>query len=84
MESNVKRLNFTIGEASATWGCSRDTTRRGIDRREIRTVRFGRRVLIPATEVERVARDGLGRQAAKPTRTGIQPEAAREPARAGR
>jgi excisionase family DNA binding protein len=70
MEKAFKPLNYTVGEASALWNCSKDTTRRGIARGEIRTVRFGRRVLILASEVERVAREGLSSQAAKPTRAG--------------
>jgi excisionase family DNA binding protein len=61
----VKRLVLSFGEASSVLGVSRDTLRRCVARGELRTVRISRRVMIPESEVRRVAEQGIGRYAAK-------------------
>lgn len=45
---------FTKDEFAKALGVSRDSVHRAIHRGEIRAVRFGRRLLIPKTELERI------------------------------
>jgi excisionase family DNA binding protein len=54
---------ITLGAAASELGCSRDTLRRLAVAGEIRTVRVARRVMIPASEVDRIAESGVGKYA---------------------
>jgi excisionase family DNA binding protein len=62
---NSQRATFGIGEAAQRWGVSRFTVRRLIDAKEIKTIYIGGRVLIPASEVQRVEQHGAGERARK-------------------
>lgn len=57
-EPEVRPVNATIIEAAEYAGVSIPTLRRHIDAGQIQTVRFGRAVRIPWSEVERYAREG--------------------------
>lgn len=50
---------YTVKETAAFWRVHSDTVYRMIAANEIKVVRFGRKVMIPADEVERVARGGV-------------------------
>ena len=49
----------SIGETAKTLGVSKDTVRRLIKARHLRSVRVSRRVLVPQTEIERVCTQGV-------------------------
>jgi excisionase family DNA binding protein len=59
------RLN-SIRQAAKQLGVSPSTLRRDIRLRRIRAVRYGRRVLIPVAELDRIEREGLPITAAQP------------------
>ena len=50
------RLAFSRDEVARRLGVSRDSVIRAIAKGKIKIVRFGRRVLIPASELERILR----------------------------
>jgi excisionase family DNA binding protein len=52
MEEN--RVSLSRDEVAQRLGVSRDSVIRAIKRGEIKAVRFGRRVLIPRSELDRV------------------------------
>lgn len=54
------RRAYGIAQFSDMFSISRDSTKRAIKRGELRTITLGGRRLIPASEVERVAREGFG------------------------
>jgi excisionase family DNA binding protein len=60
---SVERQALSVSEFSHALGTSNDTTRRRIADGSIRSVRYGRRVLIPRTELDRVLAEGCGLQA---------------------
>jgi excisionase family DNA binding protein len=47
-----ERLTFTVDEAAAILGIGRNTAYEAIRRREIPSVRFGRRLLVPRNALE--------------------------------
>jgi excisionase family DNA binding protein len=51
---NEKKLALSKDEVAGCLGVSRDSVDRAIRRGEIRVIRFGRRILIPRGELERV------------------------------
>jgi excisionase family DNA binding protein len=51
--------NLSLPAAALEWGVSRRTAYRLAERGMIHVVRFGRRVTVPAEEVERVRQDGV-------------------------
>jgi len=51
---------ISVAETAQTLGVSRMTTRRLIKRGQLRSVRVGNRVLVPASELERVILRGCG------------------------
>ena len=52
---------ISIGQSAKDLGVSKDTIRRlAMEREEIKWVRIGRRVLIPATEIDRLVNQGTG------------------------
>ncbi len=70
MESKPGKATFTIGhqvtrtafgivEAAQSLGCHADTLRRKANAGELKTIRVGRRVLIPASELQRIISGGL-------------------------
>lgn len=52
MEEN--RVSFSRDEVARQLGVSRDSVARAIRRGEIKVIHFGRRVLIPRSELERL------------------------------
>ena len=50
---------FSVAGAAARWSVSRRSVWRWISAGEIKIVKLGRAVRIPASEVERVARQGV-------------------------
>lgn len=48
------RLTFSRDELAQKLGVSRDSVIRAIAKGKIKTIRFGRRVLIPKSEVDRL------------------------------
>ena len=50
----------SITETAKSLGVSKDTIRRLIERRELRSVRVSRRVLVPLAEIERACTHGVG------------------------
>jgi len=50
------RLSFSKDEVARQLGVSRDSVTRAIQRGEIKPIHFGRRVLIPRSELERLLR----------------------------
>lgn len=57
METSKRAVG--INEFSHLFSISRDTTKRAIRRGDLRSIRLAGRVLIPCSEVERVAHEGL-------------------------
>jgi len=55
----------SVGEASRRLSVSTFTTRRLVKAGQIRAVRVGKRVLIPASEIERVIAEGCGKHAGR-------------------
>jgi excisionase family DNA binding protein len=55
----VSRLR-SIGEAAHAMGVSKDSVRRLIRAGALRSVRIGKRVMIPESELERACLRGLG------------------------
>jgi excisionase family DNA binding protein len=49
----------SIQQAAKQLGVSVSTLRRDVRLRRIRAVRYGRRVLIPAAELDRISQEGL-------------------------
>ena len=54
MQTKSERLSFSRDELARQLGVSRDSVIRAIAKGDIKIIRFGRRVLIPASEVERI------------------------------
>lgn len=52
--------NFPIEAAAEVWGVSRRTAYRLAESGLVKVARFGRRVTVPAEEVERVRLEGAG------------------------
>src|SRR2546422_9147789 len=48
----------SIAETAQAWGVSKDTVRRLLGSAKVRSVRIGRRVMIPADEIQRVCTEG--------------------------
>ncbi len=59
METSVQPLLLGVKDAAKTLGISPFTVRSWIYRGSLKTVNIGSRVLIPATELQRVAEHGL-------------------------
>jgi excisionase family DNA binding protein len=55
----VERQAYTVAEFAHALGLSRAFAYKLIDEGEVRTVRLGRRVLVPRTEVDRILADGI-------------------------
>jgi len=50
----AKKAAFSKAELAEQLAVSRDSVSRAIDRKEIKVIRFGRRVLIPQSELARL------------------------------
>jgi excisionase family DNA binding protein len=55
----LKKLNYSKDEAADIIGISEHTITRDIRMGRIQAVRYGRRILIPADEVRRIAQQGM-------------------------
>jgi len=55
----LPRRAYGLAEVAASFGCSTDSLGRLAKTGDLRTIRILGRVLIPADEVDRIARDGL-------------------------
>jgi excisionase family DNA binding protein len=53
------RLQYPIDEAAALLGISKHTLIRDIRRGQVKTTRYGKRVLIPREELMRIAVEGM-------------------------
>ena len=53
------RLQYPIDEGAALLGMSKHTIIRDIRLGRIKTSRYGKRVLIPAAEIQRIAAEGM-------------------------
>ena len=54
-----KRAALSKAEFAARLGISKDSVNRAILKNKIKVVRFGRRVLVPASELQRILGEGL-------------------------
>lgn len=63
IEQGNERLAWPVEEVSRRFSVSAFTVRRLIKSGHLRSVRVGKRVLIPESEVQRVIRDGCGKHA---------------------
>ncbi len=68
----VAPLAVTIPEAARLLGLSPHTIRFYVRKGKITPVRFGRRVSIPMTEIERLAREGVPANPETPSKEAIQ------------
>jgi len=59
IEQKVSRTAFGFGDAAQSLGLHPDTLRRKAAAGELKTIRIGRRVLIPASEMQRILAEGL-------------------------
>jgi len=55
----LEKLNYSKVEAAFLTGVSVHTITRDVNLGRIRSIRYGRRVLIPAEEVRRIAGEGM-------------------------
>jgi excisionase family DNA binding protein len=60
INGNDFKKAYGIAQFADMFSISRDSTKRAIKRGELRTITLGGRRLIPASEVERIAREGFG------------------------
>ena len=72
VETQIQQQLRSVEDASRRLAVSTFTTRRLIKAKQLRTVRVGRRVLIPEAEIARIIEQGCGRHA--------EPEPAHVPA----
>jgi excisionase family DNA binding protein len=67
MSLNIQSTRLSsIEQAAKQLGISVSTLRRDVRLQRIRAVRYGRRVLIPASELDRISQEGLPITAAHP------------------
>lgn len=55
----VDRRAFTFGESANMFGISKDSLKRAAKRGDLRTILVGGRRLVPASEIERIEKEGL-------------------------
>ena len=72
LTASLKPLAVSIPEAARLLGLSPHTIRFYIRQSKISPVRFGRRVSIPMSEIERLAREGIPAHPATPSKEAIQ------------
>jgi excisionase family DNA binding protein len=65
MEKADEKRAYGVGEASKLYGPSASSLRRAILAGRLRAVRFGKRVLIPRDELEKMLQAGIVLEAAK-------------------
>lgn len=59
IDQRISRTAFGIGEAAQSLGCHPETLRRKAKAGQLQTIRVARRVLIPASEMQRILAEGL-------------------------
>jgi excisionase family DNA binding protein len=64
---------MSIGDTAKALAVSKDTIRRLIDRKELYAVRVSRRVLVPASEIERACAHGVGVSGSDPNANQCEP-----------
>ena len=60
MDTAIHRRAESLKAFCASFGISYDLGFRAAKDGRLKTIRFGKRLFVPASEVERVAREGLG------------------------
>jgi hypothetical protein len=55
----IEKRAEPLRQVAASFGSSFDTFYRAAKAGRIKTIRFGRRLFVPAQEIERIAREGL-------------------------
>lgn len=71
MNNNDVRRAETLKEFCRSLGVSEDSGWRAVKSGKLKSIRFGHRILVPAAEIERVLREGLGSEGgAKKKRAG--------------
>jgi len=61
-EKSLSRRAYGIGTVAEAFELSRDSVKRHVRNGSIKSIRFGGRILIPASEVDRLEREGLPRR----------------------
>ncbi len=69
METGTQRRAESLKAFCASFGISYDLGFRAVKDGRLKTIRFGKRLFVPASEVERVAREGLGPSSEVPRST---------------
>jgi excisionase family DNA binding protein len=59
MRNNDGRRAYSMGEFGHFYGISRDTIKRHVKNGLIKTIRVGGRILIPASELDRIEHEGV-------------------------
>ena len=72
LTASLKPLAVSIPEAARLLGLSPHTIRAYIREDKIRVVRFGRKISISMSEIERLAREGVPAHPATPSKEAIQ------------
>ena len=58
MEQAVIKTGFSVRQASESSDLSETTIRRAINAKALRAVRFGKKIIIPAVELEKFIQNG--------------------------
>ena len=69
MDTATQRRAESLKVFCASFGISYDLGFRAAKDGRLKTIRFGKRLFVPASEIERVAREGLGPSSAVPCST---------------
>lgn len=64
-DMEAQRRAESLKEVAASFGTSYDTLFRAAKAGHIKTIRFGKRLLVPAEEIERISREGLALRAGR-------------------
>lgn len=64
----IEKRAEPLKQVAASFGASYDTFFRAYKKRRIRVIRFGKRLFVPAAEIERLSREGLSPERVAPAR----------------